>query len=57
MPQSNDEKLHGNLVGSVFAGTSSTDLTTNIVRQLRAAAGAEYTAKYIAMILAAGGKN
>ena len=56
MPQGNNEKLQIYLVGTVYVGTASTDLTTNIVRRLAALTG-EMTARLLGMIVSAGSKN
>lgn len=56
MSQSNDEKVQNYLTQTVFAGTASPDLTTNIIRRLLATTG-DMAARFIAIILAAGGKN
>lgn len=50
----NNGKLQNHLVGTVFAGTASTDLTTNVVRRIAALTG-EVTARLKAMLVAAGG--
>lgn len=56
MPQSDNELLQVYAVGTLFVGTSSSDLTTNILRRLAALTG-EMTARFKAMIVSAGGSN
>lgn len=56
MPQENNSKLQTYLVGTVFVGTASTDLTTNIVRRLLQLTG-EMTARLKAMIVSSGTSN
>lgn len=52
----NDSRMQVYLNETVFAGTASKDVTTNIVRRLGALTG-EATARFIAIIKAAGGNN
>lgn len=56
MAQHNDEKVQGLLVNTTFVGTSSTDLTTNIVRRLAQLTG-DMAARLLSIIVTAGGKN
>lgn len=56
MPKDNNSLLQIYLVGTVYVGDASTDLTTNIMRRLRELTG-EMTARFKAMIVSAGSSN
>lgn len=52
----NEAKVQEYLNETVYPGTASTDVTTNIVRRLAALTG-DATARFITIIKAAGGNN
>lgn len=56
MPQGNNGKLQVYFATVLYVGTSSLDLTTNIMRRLAALTG-DMTARLKAMIVTAGDKN
>jgi len=56
MAQGNNEKLQIYATDTLYVGTASTDLTTNIIRRLNALTG-DMTARLKAMIVSAGSKN
>lgn len=54
MPQGINEKTEAYLVGTVYVGTASTDLTTNLVRRLKELTG-QMEARWKSIIASAGG--
>jgi hypothetical protein len=56
MPKGNNGTLQVYLTGTVYVGTASTDLTTNIMRRLKELSG-DMTARLKAMIVSGGDKN
>jgi hypothetical protein len=56
MAQENNSLLQTYLVGTVYLGSASTDLTTNMIRRLLELTG-EMTARLKAMVVSAGGSN
>ena len=56
MPQENNSKMQVYFATVLYIGTSSTDLTTNIVRRLAALTG-EMTARLKSIIVSAGSSN
>lgn len=56
MPEENNSKLQTYLTNTVYVGTASTDVTTNIIRRLKQLTG-EMTARFKAMIVSAGTSN
>jgi hypothetical protein len=56
MAQGVNEKVQVYLIGTVFVGTNSTDLTTNWIRQMKALTG-NMTARMKAIIVSAGTSN
>lgn len=57
MPQDNNEKVQNHLVGTVYAGTASTDLTTNVNRRINDKTQPEHTARVKEIVTDAGGAN
>lgn len=54
MPQEHNAKLETYLTNTVYAGSASTDLTTNIARRLKELTG-DMTARLKSLIASAGG--
>lgn len=55
-PRDQNSLVQVYLVGTVYAGTASTDLTTNLTRRLAALSG-DMTARLQSIIVSAGSKN
>lgn len=56
MPQGVNEKVQIYAVGTLYVGTSSTDLTTNLIRRLKELTG-DMTARLKSIIVSAGTSN
>lgn len=56
MPQGDDEKIQTYLTNTVYPGTASTDLTTNLIRRLKQLTG-DMTARLKAIVVSSGTSN
>lgn len=56
MPKDDTAELQVYLTQTVYAGTASTDTTTNIIRRLKELTG-DYTARLKSMMASAGSPN
>lgn len=56
MPQEHNSKMGTYLTNTIYVGTASTDLTTNIARRLKELTG-EMTARFKAIVASAGGNG
>lgn len=56
MPEGDNEKAQTYLTNTVYAGTASTDLTTNLIRRLKELTG-DMTARVKSIISSSGTSN